>query len=113
MNLGTQSGFGFVPAPIGTIPDGVAFKLGTFTHYNHPIFANKVFTSIDLRITLNIAGANPASTGYTYTQYLDETANGGSCSSCAYSPCSSPCPDKVYWNNLGSSTTFTGSDGKV
>ena len=113
MNLGTQSGFGFVPAPIGTISNGVAFKLGTFTHYNHPIIANKVFTSIDLRITLNIAGANPASTGYTYTQYLDETTNGGSCSSCAYSPCSSPCPDKVYWNNLGSSTTFTGSDGKV
>ena len=44
---------------------------------------------------------------------MDETPNSGSCTSCAYSPCSSPCPDKVYWNNLGSSTTFTGSDGKV
>ena len=113
MNLGSQSGFGFVPATIGTISDGVVFKLGTFTHYNHPIVANNKFNSIDLRITLNIVGANPASTAYTYTQYLDETTNSGYCNGCTYSPCSSPCPDKVYWNNLGSSTTFTGSDGKV
>ena len=67
MNLVTQSGFGFVPASIGTISDGVSFKLGTFTHYNHPIVANNKFTSIDLKITLNIAGANPANTAYTYT----------------------------------------------
>ena len=113
MNLGSQSGFGFVPASIGTISDGVAFKLGTFAHYNHPIVANNKFTSIDLKISLNIAGANPANTAYTYTQYLDETPNSGSCTGCTYSPCSSPCPDKVYWSNLGSSTTFTGSDGKV
>ena len=113
MNLDSQSGFGFVPATIGTISDGVIFKLGTFTHYNHPIYANNKFNSIDLRITLNIVGASPASTAYTYTQYLDETTNGGYCNGCTYSPCSSPCPDKVYWNNLGSSTTFTGSDGRV
>ena len=113
MNLGSQSGFGFVPAPIGTISDGVLFKLGTFAHYNHPIVASNKFNSIDLRITLNIVGANPASTAYTYTQYLDETTNGDYRNGCTYSPCSSPCPDKVYWNNLGSSTTFTGSDGKV
>lgn len=113
MNLGTQSGFGYVPATIGTISDGVTFKLGTFTHYNHPISASNKFTSIDLTIRLTITGVTPATTSYAYTMNLDETTNSGTCSQCAYSPCSTPCPDKVYWSNLGSSTTFTGSDGKV
>ncbi len=119
LNLNSQSGFGFVKATIpNPISDGVAFKLGTFTHYNHPISANKKFNSIDLTITLTVAGATPATTSYTYTQYLDETPNSGTCGCsgtgcCAYSPCNSPCPDKVYWSNLGSSSTFTASDGKI
>ena len=114
LNLNTQSGFGFVPATVGTISDGVIFKLGTFTHYNHPVCSSAAFNTILLTITLNIPGVTPNPTSYAYTMNLDETSNSGVCgSTCAYSPCTTPCPDKVFWSNLGSTTTFTASDGKV
>jgi hypothetical protein len=105
LNLNTQSGFGFVPATVGSITDGVVFKLGTFTHYNHPICTNDALSTIDLIITLTINGV---AVPFTYTMNLDETTNSGVCgSNCAYSPCSTPCPDRVWWSNLGSSTNFT------
>ena len=105
LNLNTQSGFGFVPATVGSITDGVVFKLGTFTHYNHPICTNDALSTIDLIITLTINGVVVP---FTYTMNLDETTNSGVCgSTCAYSPCSTPCPDRVWWSNLGSSTNFT------
>ncbi|HQE87118.1 MAG TPA: THxN family PEP-CTERM protein [Methanothrix sp.] len=107
LNLGTQSGFGFVPATIGTIQDGVMFKLGTFTHYNHPVSSSTAFNYITLRITLTITGATPSTTTYDYVMHLDETPNRGTCVSCAYQPCETPCPDKAWWSNLGSSSTFT------
>ena len=100
LNLNTQSGFGFVPATVGTVSNDVAFKLGQFTHYNHPVCADTGLTQIDLLITLNINGVNVP---FTYTMYLDETPNTGTCTACAYSPCSFPCPDKASWGNLGSS----------
>jgi len=112
LNLNSQSGFGFVPATIGTIQDGVMFKLGTFTHYNHPISSTTHFNYITLRITLTVAGATPSTTTYDYVMNLDETPNSGTCASCTYQPCSTPCPDKAWWSNLGSSSTFT-IDGKT
>jgi hypothetical protein len=105
LNLNTQSGFGFVPTTVGSVTNGVVFKLGTFTHYNHPICTNDDLSTIDLIITLTINGVVVP---FTYTMNLDETTNSGVCySTCAYSPCSTPCPDRVWWSNLGSTTTFT------
>ena len=34
---------------------------------------------------------------FTYNMAIDETTNSGTCSRCAYSPCSVPCPDKISW----------------
>ena len=123
LNLNSQSGFGSVPVGSQTVTDGTAFKLGTFTHYNNPITADILLTSVDLTIGLTIVGATPSTTYYTFTRYLDETSNGLSCSCagsgnswcCKYGPCvpsNNPCPDRVYWNNLQSTSSFTGADGK-
>jgi len=124
LNLATQSGFGSVAQGTQTVSDASLFKLGSFTHYNHPITANNLFNTIDLTVGLTITGANPATTYYTYTQHLDETSNSlacgcaipGSPGCCKYGPCVpayNPCPDKAYWDNTQTTSSFTGEDGKV
>ena len=115
IGLATKSGFGYVPAAIGTISDGTLFKLGAFTHYNHPICFESAFDKVDLKVALTVTGATPPTTYFTYTMNLHETSNSGVCGSTCeggYTPCLASCPDKVYWGNLGSTAKFKGSDGK-
>ena len=158
----TQSGFGFNGANSQEILPGAIINLGVFRHHNNPVYADYPLQSVDLTITLYIAGVSPNPT-FTYTMNLDETSNSGACSGsccpstnccywynndwrcrgtctitctdysywnpppaqyiccgesgdlpacCAYTPCNSPCPDKVSWANTATSTTFT-IDGKV
>jgi|WetSurMetagenome_2_1015567.scaffolds.fasta_scaffold19283_2 hypothetical protein len=120
LDFNVQSGFGFDGSSSQEILPGSIINLGRFRHHNRPIYANNILTSVKLSVTLYIAGVSPNPT-FTYTMNLDETPNSGSCtncggywqsSCCAYSPCVTPCPDRVWWANTASSTTFI-LDGKT
>lgn len=120
LDFNVQSGFGFDGSGSQEILPGSIINLGRFRHHNRPISANSVLTSVKLSITLYISGISPNPT-FSYTMNLDETSNSGSCTNCGgrwqpscceYSPCVSPCPDRVWWANTGSTTTFT-LDGKT
>ncbi len=52
-----QSGYNFLAesTPFNAVPDGSAFKLGTFTHLNFPVYEPSL-TSIDLNVALTIQG---------------------------------------------------------
>mgnify|MGYP003800420835 CR=1 FL=1 len=115
LDFSAQSGFGFDGSSSQEILPGSIINLGRFRHHNRPISANYVLTSVKLSVTLYIAGVSPNPT-FTYTMNLDETSNSGSCTNCGgywqpscceYSPCVSPCPDRVWWANTGSTTTFS------
>ncbi|OPY52674.1 MAG: hypothetical protein A4E49_01779 [Methanosaeta sp. PtaU1.Bin112] len=120
LSFNVQSGFGFDGSGSQEILPGSIINLGRFRHHNQPISATYILTSVKLSITLYISGVSPNPT-FSYTMNLDETSNSGSCtkcggfwqpSCCEYSPCVSPCPDRVWWANTGSTTTFT-LDGKT
>jgi hypothetical protein len=120
LDFNVQSGFGFDGSSSQEILPGAIINLGRFRHHNRPITANNILTSVKLSITLYLSGVSSNPT-FSYTMNLDETPNSGSCTNCGgfwqpsccqYSPCSSPCPDRVWWANTGSSTTFT-LGGKV
>lgn len=111
LNLNTQSGFGFVPASVGTIQDNTRFKIGAFYHFNNPICTYTQFGYAPLTITLNIADdpctpgtPDPQTKTFTYTFNLDETPN--TPGTCVY-PGTTVCPDKVTWANIATPTTFT------
>jgi hypothetical protein len=120
LDFNVQSGFGFDGSGSQEILPGSIINLGRFRHHNRAIYANYMLTSVKLSVTLYLARVSPNPT-FTYTMNLDETPNSGSCtncggywqpSCCAYSPCVSPCPDRVWWANTASSTTFV-LDGKT
>jgi hypothetical protein len=107
-----QSGLGFdgIAPPPSTLPAlGDPFLLGTLKHYNRPISGGTAASSVDLStsVDLNIGG-NPISTGpFNFRFLIDETPN---VSPCAYQS-STPCADKITFQNLVTSDTFTiGSD---
>ena len=100
-----QSGFGFDGRGSVDINPGDMVKLGTFRHHNHDIFANDILNQVDLEIKLDFPGSSDPT--LVYTLHLDETPNEGTCQSCTYSPCSTPCPDKVWWTTTTSTTVFT------
>ena len=111
LNLNTQSGFGFVPASVGTIQDDTRFKIGSFYHFNNPICTNTQFNYAPLDITLSIADdpctptTDTQTKTFTYTFNLEETAN--TAGTCAYgNPGDTPCPDRVTWANIATSQTF-------
>jgi hypothetical protein len=120
LNFNVQSGFGFDGSSSQEILPGSIINLGMFRHHNMPIYANSVLTSVKLSITLYLSGVSSNPT-FSYTMNLDETSNSGSCSNCGgfrqpsccqYSPCVTPCPDRVWWANTGATTTFA-LDGKT
>jgi|GEM_PF-1661092 len=106
-----QSGFGFDGESNVAITPGVVFKLGTFTHYNNPIYVrdNKTFEHVDLAISMDfqVVSSGDTFTGNAdYTMNLDETANGASpCEyedpECGPSGCPNDkgCCDRVWFDN--------------
>jgi len=117
-NLDCQSGLGFNGAEGQTVLPGALINLGEFRHSNNPIQAPDILTGDSLTITLNIQGAvtcgttTPFTPSFQYFMELDETDNGCYCSplwyqcKCAYTPCSTRCPDKVSWSDTVSGVTF-------
>jgi hypothetical protein len=112
-----QSGFGFDGTGSQEVLPGAIINLGTFRHHNQPIYAVDLLKYVQLSITIDIAGVSPKPI-FIYTLNLDETDNSLHCSCagdgdhdcCKYGPCepsSNPCPDRVWWENTGSSTVFT------
>jgi len=98
-----QSGFGFdgINGVTG-IDAGEPFYLGSFTHYNNPIYATEgeeVLEWVDLTITVPIDCDNNGTTDTTFPFYprfaLDETPN--SSDPCAYpeGPNAQGCSDRV------------------
>lgn len=95
------------PPPINNIPAETPFLLGTFTHFNNPVYAPSI-TSAVLQITLGMTipsgGAN-VSKVFNYTFNHDETPNGAS--PCPYTPNNANgCSDQVVIASAPGSQTF-------
>ncbi|NLZ07115.1 MAG: hypothetical protein GXY19_18250 [Phycisphaerae bacterium] len=71
---GTQSGLGFTGAasPM-TVVTGDPFAIGQLAHFNNPIGAYTSITSVDLTITLSLAGIGDE--GFTFELGIEETPN--------------------------------------
>lgn len=109
--FGRQSGMGF--DGVNGIPAGTdfreAFVLGTFCHYNNPIWAStggdsNALDYVDLDVTVSGIGceaplepgpSNPTEMTFSYLFNLDETSNSGEC---AYvtDPPGTPCADAIF-----------------
>ncbi|MCB5224537.1 MAG: choice-of-anchor K domain-containing protein [Candidatus Cloacimonetes bacterium] len=101
-----QSGFGFDgnDGPISPAAK-TPFYLGTFTHYNQPVFAwayenssdSNSFESVFLNVTVPVTcndGSVPAPFTFDAHFFLEETSN--TVGECEYGdPGDEPCPDKV------------------
>ncbi|WP_421992353.1 THxN family PEP-CTERM protein [Roseococcus sp.] len=100
-----QSGLGFDPSnpPSATVQTDTTFLLGTLTHYNRPIAGGSAASSARLNLATAISGATPSSQTFSYQFLIDETPNA---SPCAY-PSSTPCADRITFNNLTTSSSFT------
>jgi hypothetical protein len=100
-----QSGLGFDPAqpPNFDATLGTPFELGTLYHYNNPINAGTAATSADLKLTTTIQDAVPVAQDFSFRFLIDETPNSGIC---PY-PSSTPCSDKITFQNLNTSSSFT------
>jgi len=90
-NFKLQSGFGFngINGPVSGLNVDVPFYLGSFTHYNNPIYsASNSLDWVDLSLTVPIDcdgnGSTDTSFSFEPRFYLDETPNGDS--SCPYKP---------------------------
>jgi len=103
-----QSGFGFDGAQNVAITPGQTFLLGTFTHYNNPIYTYAGnFKQADLSITMDfkvLATGHTFSGSAEYIVHLDETPN--SANPCEYvdpecgsygCPNENGCCDKVWF----------------
>ena len=105
LDVTIQSGFGFDGCQHETITSGVAFDLGDFTHYNNPIYASNLLTTVELSVTLSFyidASHTDVRKTLNYTFELDETPNSGSCTY----PGDTVCPDKVWVLNTIPDETF-------
>ena len=95
-----QSGFGFdgVNSKVNLALD-TPFFLGTFTHYNNPVYSNNSFEWVDLALTVPIDCDDDGDTDTTFTinprVSLDETSN--TAGTCVYGDADdAPCPDRVF-----------------
>ena len=94
-----QSGFGFVGVSGVNVPDNSDFVVGTFTHFNRPVYSgSSPMNYVDLNVQIQF-DSGPTET-FTYRMNLVETPNTGTCSSCptwGYPDftCETPCPDLV------------------
>lgn len=103
---GDQSGLGFNPAqpPTFTATAGVAFQLGTLYHYNQPIQGGSAASSVDLGLATTINAATPTVQNFSFRFLIDETPNVAG--TCAY-PGGPPCADKITFQNLDTTSSFT------
>ncbi len=111
-----QSGYkfdGIAPPAQGPFSAGVVFDLGTFTHFNFPIYAPSI-TGATLKVTINATITNGITQNLMLNSFFDfthfETPNNGN-------PCAAggtaPCPDLVTPTlNLGASDSVV-IDGKT
>lgn len=112
-----QSGFGFDGAQNVAITPGETFLLGTFTHYNNPIYDYAGnFKQADLNITMDfqvVASGQTFSGAAAYTVHLDETPNGAQ--PCEYEdpecgplgcPNQNGCCDKVWFTGSAEPQIF-------
>ena len=78
---------------------GQEFCLGKLTHFNWPIY--NAAAEATLKVTLDFSTPALPDASFTYNMGIDETSNSGVCGvSCAYSPCETPCPDKISWPSI-------------
>ncbi|MBS7812014.1 THxN family PEP-CTERM protein [Roseococcus pinisoli] len=100
----SQSGLGFNPAnpPAAVVNTDTTFLLGTLTHYNEPINSGTAASSARLNLATTIAGAVPSTQTFSYQFLIDETPN---TPPCAY-PSTTPCADRITFNNLTTSSSF-------
>lgn len=103
-NGGGKSGLGFDPTnpPSAVIPTNTNFLLGTLFHYNNPINSGTAATSANLNLATAVTGANPALQNFSFRFLIDETPN---TTPCAY-PSSTPCADKITFQNLDLTSSF-------
>jgi hypothetical protein len=99
-----QSGLGFDPAnpPSGDYAPDTSFLLGTLRHYNNPIAAGSAASSVDLALATMISGAVPVEQDFAFRFLIDETPNQ---TPCAY-PSTTPCADRITFQNLDLSSSF-------
>lgn len=102
-----QSGFGFdgIDGPLSELLMDVPFYLGSFKHYNNPIFsASNRFEYVDLALTVPIDcdgnGSTDTSFSFTPRFALDETTNDAN--PCKYNP-----GDPVNSNGCADAVTIT------
>ncbi len=105
-----QSGLGFLgdaPPPV-TIGLDATFLLGDLVHYNRAIRVGTAASSTQLDITagLDINGNPVAPDAFSFTMLIDETPNVGDAADCAYSSVT-PCADKISFENISTSDTFS------
>lgn len=109
-SFGSKSGFGFDGnnGPISAAKDQ-AFVLGKFCHFNNPISATNLMTSVPLEVTVsnlkcdNDTTPTPAVMNFDYIFGLDETANS---TPCKYTG-TTICPDAVYISQIPEDQKFT------
>ena len=101
-----KSGLGFDPAnpPSSAVVTDTNFLLGTLQHYNNPIAAGTAVASVDLALSTAIAGAVPLAQSFAYRFLIDETPNAFPC---AYPSGTNPCADKITFQNLDTSNSFS------
>lgn len=100
-SVGAASGYAFNASapPMFNIETDTEFSLGTFTHFNYPIYESAI-TGVDFDITmdLTIAGTPVSEGPFTFNFAHEETTN-----SCSGINCSD---DHVTFSNLVTSDTF-------
>lgn len=103
-----RSGLGFRGnAPQVDVGTDVFFKLGDLRHYNWTIGRNQAASNSVLSLGVSITIDGNAAPGNPYNLQtsiaVDETPNSGTC---PY-PSDTPCSDKITFNQVGTSDTFT------
>jgi hypothetical protein len=100
-----QSGLGFDPTnpPSGDYAPDTNFMLGKLRHYNNPIAGGTAASSVDLGLLTSVSGAVPVTQSFAFRFLIDETPNAPPC---AY-PSTTPCADRITFQNLDLSSSFS------
>ncbi len=103
-----RSGLGFLGNdPINNIVLDSAFQIGTLKHYNWTIGRNQAVTDVDLSLgaALAVNGTPSPGSPYNFTTHLtiNETPNAAPCEF----PSTTPCADRITFEQIGASDVFT------
>ena len=91
-SAGQQSGLGFTPTSVTSVPLSTNFVVGTLKHFNFPIYNGA--SSVRLTVTLNADTADGhIAFNLPFTIGIDETEN---IPPCTYSPVVVDCPDALH-----------------